>query len=131
MLRAFHPWRGAMSWLKPLNWGVLALSVVAAVMTAQFYASRLADAPARYARQEVGPWQLGVTLIAGIGDSSEPRVPGASAVAVIDYCQECWPEIRRLWVMVGTAPPPDDAPGRAGAGPAGVRLRRDDAAADA
>ena len=81
-------------------------------MTAQFYASRLADAPARYAQQEIGPWQLGVTLIAGIGDSSEPRVPGAQAVAVVDYCGECWPEIRRLWVTVGTAPPPDDTPGQ-------------------
>ena len=112
LLRAFHPWRGAMGWFKPLNWAVPALSIVAAVMTAQFYASRLADAPARYARQEIGPWQLGVTLIAGVGDSSEPRVPGAQAVAVVDYCGECWPEIRRLWVTVGTAPPPDDTPGQ-------------------
>jgi uncharacterized iron-regulated membrane protein len=107
MLRAFHPWRGAMGWFKPLNWAVLGLSVVAAYMTAQFYATRLADAPARYDPQAVGPWRLGVTLIAGIGDTSDPVAPGNTAVAVVEYCPGCWDEIRRLWVSVGPTPPPD------------------------
>ena len=112
VLRACHPWRGAMSWLKPLNWAILALSVFAAVMTSQFYASRLADAPARYAPQAVGPWRIGVTLIAGVGDSSDPRVPGRSAIAVVEYCAECWKEIRQLWVAVGPTPPTGDEPGQ-------------------
>ena len=111
-LRAFHPWRGAMSWLKPLNWAVLALSIAAAGMTAQFYASRLADAPARYAPQAVGPWRIGATLIAGIGDSSDPRVPGRSAIAVVEYCADCWKDIRRLWVAVGATAPSGDEPGQ-------------------
>ena len=112
VLRAFHPWRGAMSWLKPLNWAVLALSIFAAVMTSQFYASRLADAPARYAPQAIGPWRMGVTLIAGIGDSSDPRVPGQTAVAVVEYCAECWKEIRHLWIAIGPTPPSGDEPGQ-------------------
>ncbi len=107
-LRAFHPWRGAMSWLKPLNWAIIALSLYAAVMTAQFYATRLGDAPARYSRQPIGPWMIGVTLLAGIGDTRDPRVPGTPAVAVVDYCAGCWGEIRRLWVAAGPTPPADD-----------------------
>ena len=105
LLRAFHPWRGAMGWAKPINWAVLVVAGLAAVMTSQFYGQGLADAPARYAPREVGPWRLGVTLIAGLGDSSDPVRPAAPVLAVIDYCPGCWEDIRRLWVDVGPAPP--------------------------
>jgi uncharacterized iron-regulated membrane protein len=111
LLRAVHPWKGAMSWCKPLNWAVLAALAVGAVMTSQFYARGLADAPARYAVQEIGPWRLGVTLIAGFGDLSDPVQPAAPAVAVVDYCAGCWDEIRRLWVAAGPTPPDESARG--------------------
>jgi hypothetical protein len=48
-------------------------------------------------------------LLAGIGDTRDPRVPGAPAVAVVEYCFECWGEIRRLWVATGATPPDDGA----------------------
>jgi len=107
LARSFHPWRGAMGAFKPLNWAVLLAAGVGAVMTAQFYASRLAELPARYPPQEVGPWRLGVTLIAGLGDSSDPVKPAARVLAVVDYCQGCWDQIRRLWVEVAPTPPAD------------------------
>lgn len=81
------------------------------MLTAQFYATRLSDAPARYSRQPIGPWMIGVTLLAGIGDTRDPRVPGAPAVAVVDYCAGCWGEIRRLWVAAGPTPPAGDGRG--------------------
>jgi uncharacterized iron-regulated membrane protein len=107
LLRAFHPWRGAMGWFKPLNWAMLAGLGTGAVMTAQFYSRGLADAPARYAPQEIGPWRLGVTLIAGFGDTSDPVAPAAPVVAVVEYCSGCWEDIRRLWVAAGPTPPSD------------------------
>ncbi len=105
LLRAFHPWRGAMSWFKPLNWAVLAATVIGTALTSQFYSTGLADAPARYAPQAIGPWRLGVTLIAGFGDGSDPLVPGAPVMAVVDYCPGCWNDIRRLWVHAGPTSP--------------------------
>jgi hypothetical protein len=111
LLRAFHPWRGAMSWFKPLNWAVLVVTVIGTVLTGQFYSSGLAEAPARYAPRPVGPWQLGVTLIAGFGDTSDPRLPAAPAMAVIDYCPGCWDGIRRLWVHAGPTPPAESERG--------------------
>ena len=111
LLRAFHPWRGAMGWLKPLNWLVLAAAVYCAVLTAQFFLHRLADAPAHFAPQAVGPWPLGVTLLAGFGDTGEPRRPAATALAVVHYCGGCWDEIRRLWVHVGLRPPSEQLRG--------------------
>jgi hypothetical protein len=109
---------------------VLGLSVVAAYMTAQFYAIRLADAPARYEPQAVGPWRLGVTLIAGIGDTSDPVAPGNAAVAVVEYCPGCWDEIRRVWVSVGPTAPSDLAQanlvqGQPGFAFAGIMLPQD------
>lgn len=105
LLRAFHPWRGAMGGFKPVNWLVLAGATYCAVLTGQFFLQRLADAPAHYAPQAVGPWPLGATLLAGFGDTSEPRRPAAPALAVVHYCTGCWDEIRRLWVHVGPRPP--------------------------
>jgi uncharacterized iron-regulated membrane protein len=107
LLRAFHPWRGAMGWLKPLNWAVLVVAAIGAVLTAQFYSQGLATLPARYAPQDVGPWRLGATLLAGLGDASDPLKPAARVVAVVQYCPGCWDDIRRLWVDVGPAPPAD------------------------
>lgn len=105
LLHAFHPWHGAMSWLKPLNWAVLGVSLYAAFMTAKSYDSGTDDAPARFAPQAVGPWQLGVTLFAGFGKVDAPLRPGTVAVASIDYCTGCWDEIRRVWVEVARVSP--------------------------
>jgi uncharacterized iron-regulated membrane protein len=99
LLRAFHPWRGAMGWLKPLNWAVLVLAAYAAVATAQFYASGTADAPVHLARQAVGPWTLGASLVAGIGKPEAPLMPGEPAVAIVAYCAGCWDQIRHLSVQ--------------------------------
>jgi uncharacterized iron-regulated membrane protein len=107
LLRAFHPWRGAMGWLKPLNWAALAVAAIGAVLTAQFYSQGLASLPARYGHQDVGPWRLGATLIAGLGDASDPVKPAAHVLAVVQYCPDCWEDIRRLWVDVGPVPPAD------------------------
>jgi uncharacterized iron-regulated membrane protein len=111
LLRAFHPRRGAMGWFKPLNWVVLAGAVFCTVLTAQFFFHRLADAPAHYAPQTVGPWPLGATLLAGFGDTSDPRRPGATGLAVVHYCADCWDDIRRLWVHIGAQAPAEDARG--------------------
>ena len=105
LLNAALPWRGAMGWLKPLNWLVVALSLYAAVLTLQFFFHRLADAPAHYAAQAVGPWDLGLSVIAGLGDSRDPRRPAQPALAVVHYCDGCWDAVRRLWVHIGAEPP--------------------------
>ena len=108
-----------MGWLKPLNWAVVVLAIVAAVMTVDFYSRGPAELPARYAPQQIGPWQLGVTLIAGLGDTSDPVRPGATVTAIVDYCPGCWDGIRRAWVAVGPSPPPADQPGNQVFGPPG------------
>jgi uncharacterized iron-regulated membrane protein len=106
VLYAFHPWRGAMAWAKPLNWAVLVLAAYAAVETGRFYASGTADAPLHLPRQPVGPWPLGAALVAGFGKTTEPLVPGGSALVFVDYCTGCWDQIRHLWVEVGGATQP-------------------------
>jgi len=105
---AVLPWKGAMGWFKPLNWLVVAASIYASVMTTQFFFHRLADAPAHYPAQAVGPWSLGLSVIAGLGDSRDPRRPDRPALAVVHYCTGCWDAVRRLWVHIGPRPPADD-----------------------
>lgn len=105
LFHAFHPWHGAMGWLKPFNWAVLVVAAIATMLTARYYAGGIADAPARFPAQAIGPWQLGVTLIADLGDIDAPLVPGKGAVAAIQYCQGCWDEIRHVWVEIGPRPP--------------------------
>ncbi|MGE0652551.1 MAG: PepSY-associated TM helix domain-containing protein [Alphaproteobacteria bacterium] len=111
LLRALHPWRGAMGWAKPLNWAALAVAVVGATMTVQFYGRGTAASPVQYPAQEVGAWRLSATLLAGFGDTHDPLRPGASALAVVGYCRECWDDIRRLWVHAGPSPPSDPEQG--------------------
>jgi hypothetical protein len=111
LIRAWHPVRGSMGWLKPVNWTVLAVAVFAAVMTVDFYLRGPANLPARFQSQEIGPWRLGATLVSGLGDTSNPIRPGARVMAIVDYCPGCWQEVRRLWVDIGPTPPPIDEPG--------------------
>jgi uncharacterized iron-regulated membrane protein len=119
LLRAWHPWRGAMAWLKPVNWAIVAVAIVAAIMTVDFYFRGPANLPARYSPQEIGPWRLGATLVAGLGDTRDPVRAGARVLAIIDYCPGCWDDIRRLSVDVGLSPPRAEKPGAPVFGPPG------------
>ena len=90
LLRAFHPWRGAMGWFKPLNWAVLALSIVAAVMTAAVLCQ-----PARRcagALCAAGDRPMAARRHADRRRRRQQRAAraGRPAVAVVDYCPECW-----------------------------------------
>jgi hypothetical protein len=100
-----------MGWLKPLNWAVLAATILAAVMAVDFYSRGRADLPARFPTQAVGEWHLGANLLAGVGDTRDPVEPGGLVLIVVDYCAGCWDGIRRLWASIGAVPPTGDRPG--------------------
>jgi hypothetical protein len=97
----FKPWGGGMGWFKPVNLIVLALSVYASVIAIRFYGGGAAAFPARFESQAIGPWRLGAMAIAGLGDTSNPIRPNGRATIVIQYCPDCWGDIKRLWLSVG------------------------------
>jgi len=96
-----RPWGGAMGVLKPVNLGVIIFSLVALTMTIRFYSMSLDERAALYAAQPIGPFAMGAVIVAGLGDTSEPVRPGARAMVLAQYCQDCWKDIRRLWVNIG------------------------------
>lgn len=106
------PWGGAMGWLKPINIAILMLAVAASVMTLRFYSASAHERAANFGAQDIGPWKLGAVMVAGIGDTSDPVRPGARSMVLAQYCGDCWNEIKRLWVNVGSQP----------AGPKGQRV---------
>lgn len=100
-LSILKPWGGAMGVLKPLNIAILVFAIAASVMTLRFYSASTDERAANYAAQEIGPWRLGALMIAGLGDTSDPVRPGARAMVLVQFCGECWKDIKRLWVNVG------------------------------
>lgn len=102
--RVVKPWGGAMGWLKPVNIAIIVLSIAASVMTLRFYSAAASDRAANYAAQEVGPWRLGALMVAGLGDTSDPVRAGKFAMVLVRFCPDCWGEIKRLWINVGSAP---------------------------
>lgn len=103
-LSILKPWGGAMGFLKPINIAVLVLAVAASVMTLRFYSASAQERAANFAEQTIGPWRLGALMIAGLGDTSDPIRPGARAMVLARFCDECWTDIKRLWVNVGLQP---------------------------
>nr|WP_284701436.1 PepSY-associated TM helix domain-containing protein [Rhodoplanes tepidamans] len=103
-LRWLRPWGGGMGLFKPVNLAVLGLSAWGASVAIGYYGGGAGLATTRFAPQAVGPWRLGATAVASIGDTAPPVRPGGRAILFVDVCPGCWPAIRRLWASVGDAP---------------------------
>lgn len=99
--RVLRPWGGAMGAFKPLNVAVLAFAAYASVVAVRFYGGGAALLPARFEPQAIGPWQLGAVAIAGLGDLADPIRPGGRPMILVEYCADCWPAIKQLWISAG------------------------------
>jgi len=99
--QVIRPWGGAMGVWKPLNLLALVVAIAASVMTLRFYSASADDRAASYAVQDVGPWQLGALMVAGLGDTSDPVRAGAWAMVLVRFCPDCWDDIKRVWINVG------------------------------